>query len=243
MSGPVPALPARSLSDTEQQERAEKCFAIAQRLKTGLHAGRAAIWAVAQACAEFDDENGWTALGYDSMRQWLAEPDVGMSRATFMRLTRTYRELKKRQVPASRMAELEPSKVDIVLPKVRTGAVDLEKALSDAEELGSSDLRANYYDRPDPADEEPVHDDLDVLEGGSNVETTGEPEVELVDETHDNDLGGTAAMELWSCARQMHLVLQRVWTEVAPKDKKKMSGDLRDELGRVLDEANRVVLG
>jgi hypothetical protein len=158
--GTITGPQARSLSPDEAEARAERCFEIDQRIKAGIRAGRAAMWEVAAGLVEFDDENGWTALGHENLGEWLADPEVGMSRSTFFRTVQSYRELTRRGIGQADLPELEPTKVQIVLPRVKAGSVKLADALADVRALGQKDLREKYLRRPDPADLNPPDDDL-----------------------------------------------------------------------------------
>ncbi len=151
---------ARELSQEEAEQRAERCFALDQEIKAGLRAGREAVWRVAAAMHEFDEESGWTALGYDKLGDWLADPEVSTNRRTFFRMTSVYRDLAvQRQLPAASLAELDIAKVDIVLGKVKAGAVKLDDALEDVVALGAQDLRRKYIGREDPANQQMPADD------------------------------------------------------------------------------------
>jgi hypothetical protein len=171
----LPATPkARELTPDEAELRASAMYALDQEIKKGLRSGREAMWKVAQALHEFDEGSGWTALGYEKLSDWLAEPDIGMMRRTYYRLVSSYRELVVlRRVDESKLLELDVSKVDIVLPAVKSGKVDLEDALEDVKELGARDLRDKYISRPDPADSATTTDDI----AGANVGTGMDPDV------------------------------------------------------------------
>lgn len=245
---------ARDLTSEETQQRAEHCFEIEQNLKAGLRAGREAMWEVARCCHEFDEQSGWTALGYDSMSAWLADPDVGMARGTFYRLARTYRELVvQRGLLPAQLKELDTSKVDIVLPRVRSGVVRLQDALDDSKELGQRDLRQKYMTRPDPADEALVenrvtsdsdreeaydpgpNDGSDAPQLASDVEVV---EGEVVDEdepAHNEDPVPSGQVSV--LAVLLAEVVKRVAEEVAPPEKKRMTNELRALVLLRLEEA------
>jgi hypothetical protein len=210
----------------DEAARAEVCFAIATRLKAGLQSGREALWDVAKAAAEFDDQSGWTALGYDSMRHWLAEPDIGMSRRTFLRLVSTWREMEKRQVSSARLALLEPAKVDVVLPKVRSGAVELDDALADAEELGYADLRHRYQgakEDPEPREDEDLDPGPTVPQRGTTEEDEDASlpplEVEVLDaeptQNPDHHHSGSLSPEQEGVIEEMHACLVKIARTVA----------------------------
>jgi hypothetical protein len=151
--GDVPqTAPARDLTAEEADERAQAMFDLDQSIKAGFRAGREAMWNVARDLAKFDEESGWTALGYDKLGDWLADPDVSLGRRTYYRMVSVWRELEQRRVSVAELAELDTSKVDIVLGAVKAGRADIDDALADAKTLGARDLREKYYDRPDPKD-------------------------------------------------------------------------------------------
>jgi hypothetical protein len=167
---------AKGLSPDEAEARAQRCFEIDAQIKTGLRAGREAMWEVARGLHEFDEENGWTALGIESLGEWLADPEVGMTRATYFRMVKCHRFLiEQKKLPPARVAELELSKVEIVLPKLRAGSVKMDDALADVQHLGARDLREKYMRRPDPADLDPPPDPNGVEATRPAIETPDAP--------------------------------------------------------------------
>ena len=145
------------LEPTNQQEEAEVAFGIELRIKSAMARGRQALWDLAEALYEFDEEHGWLKLGHEKLSDWLAEPDVTLTLGTYRRYVRTWRKLVvEKQIDASRVRELEQSKVAIVVDKVANNEVLVEDAFADVEALGASDLRAKYYNRREnPATSEP----------------------------------------------------------------------------------------
>ncbi|CAB4197833.1 hypothetical protein UFOVP1313_34 [uncultured Caudovirales phage] len=157
-----PVVAARNLSPQEAELRAEECYKLDQEIKAGLRTGRESMWDVARALYEFDSMNAWTGLGYDSLTHWLADPELGMSRAHYYKLVGVYHELAVlRQVDVSRLKQIEPVKLQIVLPSVKSGKVQLEDALDDAQALGRRDLRDRYFSRPSPETDESRHEEVD----------------------------------------------------------------------------------
>src|SRR3954452_25041876 len=66
-------------------------------------------------------------------------------------MLRAYREtVVRRGIPMSTVETIDFSKVDVVSPRVKSGEVSSEEALSDAQELGWRDLREKYSKRPAP---------------------------------------------------------------------------------------------
>jgi hypothetical protein len=132
------------------------------------------LWDAARALHAFDAEAGWSALGYESVRHYCADPEIGISRSTYHRMIRAYEQtVVRRQIDFDRIKQLDRSKVDIVLSKVTTGEKAIDEALDDAETLGLQDLRELYWG-PRPAKDEAEKEE-DV--GGVTADTT-EPEDE-----------------------------------------------------------------
>ena len=116
--------------------------------KTIVRAARAAdtaAWALAESLYEFHELGGWSILGYTSLQEFLAQPDLGMSRAQFFRHVQMWRYLVvEHEVAPARLAQCDPTKVATVLPAVVRGDADLDEALADTEALARSDLRVKY---------------------------------------------------------------------------------------------------
>jgi hypothetical protein len=132
--------PKKDLTDLQQH-----CHELERRVKAGLRAGRAAMWVTAAALYEFDRHSGWSALGYRTRADWLADPEVGMTERSYQRLVRVWREaVIRRQLDPPALARLDLSKVEIVLAAVDEGSAKLPDALADAEALGWRELRRKY---------------------------------------------------------------------------------------------------
>lgn len=213
-------VPPRELSPEEREQRGREMFALQGEMIDALQTGRGAMWTFAAAAHRFDEEAGWSALGYDTATEWLAQPELGISRTHFYRLVRVFRELRLYEIGRSDLLLLEPTKVDIVLPAVRRDEVPLDHALDDVRTLSKHDLQMKYYgSRPDPAGQV---DDAS-LDPGPTIEGHESGGVPF----------GVDAVG----------VLRRVWEQVAPPEKKHMSNALRQELRRVLDRADAEGVG
>jgi len=152
--------PPRDLTDEEAADRAEEMFKLDQEIKQNLRAGREAMWHAARAAYTFDEQSGWTALGYENMGEWLADPEVQLTRRTFTRMVRAFGEtVVRRGIAESVVEQIDVSKVDIVLGRVSKGEVKIEDALEDAKELGARDLREKYLKREETV-ATPVNGDI-----------------------------------------------------------------------------------
>jgi len=143
---PGPYVPdAKDLTPAEAAERDRTARLLDAQVKDCVRVGRAAMWEMAMRLHEMDEENGWTALGFDHLTDWLDQPEVGLTYRTYRRLADAYRDLVVlRDVDLPALAGLDLSKVDVVLPAVKDQRVRLEKALEDAKALSFRELRQVY---------------------------------------------------------------------------------------------------
>lgn len=95
--------------------------------------------------ATFHAGKGWKSLGIESFNEWLAQPEISLSRGEVYSMMAAWRELvEARDVLPETLAGLDISKVAVVLPSVKRGEVDVDVALADCAALSRSDLRAEY---------------------------------------------------------------------------------------------------
>lgn len=153
VEGEIVKAPARELTPEEWDARVRDARAIELRTNKAIQAGRSAMWALAEALFDFDEATAWTALGYETLADWLSQPEIGMRKSMYYTLVSAWRQLVVyRQVLPDRMERLDWSKVQIVLPAIRASRVDTDQALDDAEALGASDLRVKYIPGADDGD-------------------------------------------------------------------------------------------
>lgn len=130
------------------QEEAETAYACEQQAKDALRRGKEAIWDLSESLYWFNEINGWTKLGYESLADWLADPEITLSHGTYRRYVRTWKKMVvDKKIEPQRVRLLEPSKAAIVADKVASNEVLVEDALADVEALGAKDLREKYYGR------------------------------------------------------------------------------------------------
>lgn len=187
----------RDLSEDEEQERAEKCAEIEQRIKENLQHGRQAFWELARNLYEFDQENGWTALGFSSQEEWLAQPEVSMTRSAFFGLVRRHRELVvARKLPSTQLVALEPSKVDIVMPAIEKNRGKLQDILDDVRDLGARDLRDKYVLPYVRARGTATAEDNGAPEGGATTVETDDVPVNAADVVVDGTAQEAGELDL-----------------------------------------------
>lgn len=130
---------------TPEERAAKKAFKTEEKVKKGLGAIREVWIALAAYLHEFHSEKMWEHLGYDRFDDWLGSPDIGLGRSQVYASIEAYEELVvKRDVDPAVLADLEATKIGVVLPALRRGEVDLDSALADCEALSRSALREKY---------------------------------------------------------------------------------------------------
>ena len=124
---------------------AQDAFALEAKLKSALRVTRRSLIDVAEACYEISRQHAYEALGYETLAEFLAQPDVGMSRSEFFTAAKVHEVfVLEHGIDPDRLADASLTKLDVVLPKVAAGEVDVEAALDDASTQGLKDLREEY---------------------------------------------------------------------------------------------------
>lgn len=176
-------------SAQEIEQRRDQASALHGEIKNRLADTSEAAWRLAESLYRFDEILGWKVLGYETHGEWLADPEIGITKNVYYRLVRCYRTLVvERSIEVHALSQLDPSKVEIVVPAIEQGARSTDSALADVRELGWRDLREKYVlgprrEReqarpslpvPDEAHEEPEpepdegeadDDDVEVVDG------------------------------------------------------------------------------
>lgn len=225
---------ARELTAEEREQRALECSLLDNRIKSALAAGREALWDLAQALYEFREASAWTALGYESLGEYLADPDVTLTWPTFDRLVQGWRELViNRAVDSSTLRNLHPTKVQIALPALTSGRATLEEVVSDVQVLGARDMREKYTQRGEP----PVVSDDDVIEGdGEDLDDEGFQPI-VVDDDDDEDAVPRGV------AQTLTLVLENVLAVYGNPARKTVSATMRVQIEDALALAHEYGLG
>lgn len=123
----------------------DAAFRLEQRIITNTQRASKATWALAKDLYDLHETGAWALLGYETLNEFLARPELGISRSSFFRMTKSWRDLVVvRQIPRQTVEALDPSKVQEVIPAIMRGQVAPETALADAAEMGKGDLRIKY---------------------------------------------------------------------------------------------------
>jgi hypothetical protein len=145
MDHPV-STPARTLSQDELASWRRWAHRTEQKIIAAISKTKEGFWEMAEQVYEFEHDVGWKALGYDTLNEWLAQPEIGVKRRQYFRMAKMWKELVVlRKVPTSALLPLDYTKVDVVLPRIADGTVTLQEGLDDVEALGVRDLRDKYY--------------------------------------------------------------------------------------------------
>ena len=119
--------------------------AIEQRIKAAVADARVAAWDLAEMLWRWDEMRGWLRLGYETLGEWLADPEITMKRSAYYGMVGAWQRLVvERGVDPERIRLLAPSKVDVVLPAITAGTTTIDEGLGDAEALGEDGLRQKY---------------------------------------------------------------------------------------------------
>lgn len=141
--------------EPEYTERTLDAQGAHEQLLTGLGHAHRGLALAAEACFQLRRDEGWVALGYDSIGLYLASPEVAMSRSQFYSLADIW-EYYVQEGGLDERRLCAPSKLEVPLPALKAGEVTAEEAASDAEALGLRDLRVKYRGEKDPTGEPPA---------------------------------------------------------------------------------------
>lgn len=148
MTGKAIQTTAKKLTPAQQKKLADQAFKLEQVIKAGFKRVGEAWWELSEALYEFHEGGYWKWVGYDTLDEFLAQPDLGISRSQFFAMTKLWKDLViTRQIPPKTLAQIEPSKAREVAPAIMRGDVKIEDALDDARGLGYRDVVEKY--RPD----------------------------------------------------------------------------------------------
>jgi len=115
------------------------------RLLEGLNATRLALSAVAQACHDISRDKSWTDLGYESLSEFLASPEITLTRSNFFTMAQIWElYVLDGGVDPQQLAVAHPSKLAIPLRAIGANEVTVAEAIADVETLGARDLREKY---------------------------------------------------------------------------------------------------
>src|SRR5262245_50164074 len=147
----IPRAEARPMSKEEYDAWMVQSATIQTKIKGALRKGRAAMWELAEQLYLFEEAQAWRALGYETLGEWLADPDITMRKTTYYDAVSAWEQMHViRKVPAERLNELDVSKLRVALPVLKRGEASLDDVMADAEVLGIRDMRIKYQEHAEP---------------------------------------------------------------------------------------------
>lgn len=141
---PIPR-DARDLSPEEARALHRAAFDCELEIRAAITKLHEDTWGLAERLYRFHEERFWEVLGYGTLNEFLAQPEIGLRRSWYFVLVKAWRDLVvTRRVQPAGLSGIEPSKVAEVLPAIMRGDARPDDALSDAKVLGKRDLREKY---------------------------------------------------------------------------------------------------
>lgn len=104
------------------------------------------LWMIAaEACYHLREGQGWQHLGYGSLNEYLAQPELGVERSKFLKLARIWDVFAvEGRVPRERLAGLAWTKLLVTQPSVSAGEITAADAIDDVGALARRDLEEKY---------------------------------------------------------------------------------------------------
>jgi hypothetical protein len=151
---PESSLPVETV-DTLPSE-AELAHSAHVKLVEGQRGVRLSLALMAEGCHLLHQSEGWKHLGFDTLSEYLAAPEIEISRTDFYRMTEIWSAyvLNGGVEPAS-LQGAGPSKLEVPLPALAAGVVSPEQAVADASSMTRKDLRTHYAGLMGAEDVEP----------------------------------------------------------------------------------------
>jgi hypothetical protein len=135
---------AADLSADEWEERKDEAQGIHERILQGLSGERVSAWFLAKQYHDFARCHGWYALGYDSLNEYLASPEITEKRSKFMQYVSVWREFVERQaIDPEDLQEVPLTKLDLASAGLKNGK-SVREIVGDAVALSAADLRIKY---------------------------------------------------------------------------------------------------
>jgi hypothetical protein len=258
--GTIRILAPATVDPANLEGAAAAAHAAHEKIMEGLHAAHYALACAAEGCHTLLASEGWTALGFESLSEYLAAPEVTLSRSEFYRLASIWeRYVLDGGLDPMALQSAGPSKLEVPLPALEAGVVSAEQAVADAASMTRADLRKHYEalqtsgdsgdvrDEPKAAPEQKPQNSADDPAGGTDDHfadvvaeleqqraLVGELEAEVHRLKHDFPLPDEGLRDV---AGSLASVLRRVLDEVGRPEQKRMGKQLRAVVVEVLEQA------
>jgi hypothetical protein len=127
------------------------------KLVEGQRGVRLSLALMAEGCHLLHHDEGWKHLGFETLSEYLAAPEIEISRTDFYRMVEIWSAyVLNGGVEPSSLQGAGPSKLEVPLPALSAGVVTPEQAVADASSMTRKDLRTHYAGLMGAEDEEPV---------------------------------------------------------------------------------------
>jgi hypothetical protein len=150
----------------------------------GLRGVRLSLALVAEGCHELHVTEGWRELGYESLSEYLAAPEITISRTEFYRMAEIWSAyVLNGGVEPIELQGAGPSKLEVPLPAITAGVVSAVQAVADATSMTRKDLRSHYAglvgdEEPKPKPKRPVEITDEMVERGALAIWHAEPDID-----------------------------------------------------------------
>lgn len=175
---------AADLTEQEWNERVDEAQKVHERVLNGMTGLNVSGWFLANAFYDVVDTTAWTTLGYGSLNEYLASPEIGYARSNFMAHVAAWREfIVNQEIDPKTIKDIAPYKLALAAVKVHKGEADFEQAIADARSLPWGDYRDKYGKRAQRRE---------ITEGAPTSPTVGPAEPNL---PSDAEVVGTTGDE------------------------------------------------
>lgn len=170
---------------------AAAAFVAHSKVLNGLRTAHMGFMTAAEGAYDLRRTQGWLALGFESIAEYLASPEITESKTDFYRLADIWESyVLEGELAPERLIGAGSSKLEVPLPALKQGVVSAERAAADAEALTRRELREVYRglmgaEPGDPEEPQPAPD----YEAPDASRRRDEPEQDFGDDNsgHDTD--------------------------------------------------------
>jgi hypothetical protein len=130
---------------TREEVEAQEAFEAQEGIKQTIRRMRYQWAVLAGQLYDFHKRRLWEKLGYETVGDWMASPDIDLEyRQTYI-LIQVYREwVHKQGFSVEEVGRLNLSRLQVVTPAVQNRRISAKEAFADVESLSRTDLRERY---------------------------------------------------------------------------------------------------
>jgi hypothetical protein len=133
------------IAELDAADPAELAHSAHFKLVEGQRGVRLSLALMAEGCHLLYQQEGWKHLGYETLSEYLAAPEIEISRTDFYRMVEIWSAyVLNGGVEPQTLQGAGPSKLEVPLPALTAGVVSAEQAVADASSMTRKDLRSHY---------------------------------------------------------------------------------------------------